>query len=224
MTRERVPLDWATTQNNLGTALRALGEREDGTAKAGEAVAAYRAALEVSDARARPARWATTQNNLGSALETLGEREDGTQRLEQAVAAYRGGAGGVQAGRREPLRRHRRAQPRPRRGAARRAAGEERGGVSEHSYSTPDRDAEQSEHSQALRLSDREQIGGLPLAHGEASPSSPFVGRKSASACSRSGTSCRPRGRDQATALIVPGSPGSAMPIRWRRRNRVIRP
>ena len=27
-TRERVPLDWATTQNNLGAALSALGERE----------------------------------------------------------------------------------------------------------------------------------------------------------------------------------------------------
>ena len=27
-TRERVPLDWAQTQNNLGTALRPLGERE----------------------------------------------------------------------------------------------------------------------------------------------------------------------------------------------------
>jgi hypothetical protein len=27
-TRERVPLDWAMTQNNLGSALRSLGERE----------------------------------------------------------------------------------------------------------------------------------------------------------------------------------------------------
>jgi hypothetical protein len=31
-TRDRVPLDWATTQNNLGTALESLGERESGTA------------------------------------------------------------------------------------------------------------------------------------------------------------------------------------------------
>ena len=29
-TRERVPLDWAMTQNNLGDALRVLGEREIG--------------------------------------------------------------------------------------------------------------------------------------------------------------------------------------------------
>ena len=35
-TRERVPLDWAMTQNNLGNALRVLGERESGTARLDE--------------------------------------------------------------------------------------------------------------------------------------------------------------------------------------------
>src|SRR5262249_1223054 len=44
-TRERVPLDWAMTQNNLGNALSVLGARESGTARLDEAVAAYRAAL-----------------------------------------------------------------------------------------------------------------------------------------------------------------------------------
>ena len=44
-THDRVPLDWATTQNNLGTALVKLGQRESGTARLEEAVAAYRAAL-----------------------------------------------------------------------------------------------------------------------------------------------------------------------------------
>lgn len=32
-TRDRVPLDWAQTQNNLGNALSSLGERESGTAR-----------------------------------------------------------------------------------------------------------------------------------------------------------------------------------------------
>ena len=41
-----MPLDWAMTQKNLGNALQALGERESGTARLEEAVAAYRAALE----------------------------------------------------------------------------------------------------------------------------------------------------------------------------------
>jgi tetratricopeptide (TPR) repeat protein len=46
MTRERVPLDWAMTQMNLGNALTTLGERESGTGKLEEAVAAYREALK----------------------------------------------------------------------------------------------------------------------------------------------------------------------------------
>ena len=88
-TRERVPLDWATTQNNLGNALQTLGERESGTARLEEAVAAYRAALEERTRERVPLDWAMTQNNLGNALQTLGERESGTARLEEAVAAYR---------------------------------------------------------------------------------------------------------------------------------------
>ena len=43
--REQVPLAWAGTQNNLGLALSTLGERESGTARLEEAIAAYRAAL-----------------------------------------------------------------------------------------------------------------------------------------------------------------------------------
>ena len=45
-TRERVPLHWAATQNNLGVALATLGERESGTARLEEALAAFRLALE----------------------------------------------------------------------------------------------------------------------------------------------------------------------------------
>ncbi len=66
-----------------------LGERESGTARLEEAVAAYRAALEVSTRDAMPTDWAMTQNNLGTVLQSLGERESGTARLEEAVAAYR---------------------------------------------------------------------------------------------------------------------------------------
>jgi tetratricopeptide (TPR) repeat protein len=45
-TRERVPLQWAMTQNNLGTTLASLGKRESGTTRLEQAVAAYQAALE----------------------------------------------------------------------------------------------------------------------------------------------------------------------------------
>ena len=90
-TRERVPLDWATTQNNLGNALRALGERESGTARLEEAVAAYRAALEEQTRERVPLDWAATQNNLGTALcdaRRAGERD----------GAARGGGGGLPRG------------------------------------------------------------------------------------------------------------------------------
>ena len=87
--RERVPLDWAATQNNLGSALQRLGERESGTARLEQAVEAYRAALEERTRERVPLNWATTQNNLGNALRTLGARESGTARLEQAVSAFR---------------------------------------------------------------------------------------------------------------------------------------
>ena len=96
-TRERVPLEWAMTQMNLGAALATLGERESGTARLEEAVAAYRAALEERTRDRVPLDWAMTQMNLGIALETLGERESGTARLEEAVGGVSRGAGGEDA-------------------------------------------------------------------------------------------------------------------------------
>jgi tetratricopeptide (TPR) repeat protein len=83
--RNQVPGAWAAAQDNLGTALFTLGERESGNAKLDEAVAAYREALKE---RAGPDR-AMTQNNLGNALARLGERGDDTARIEEAAAAYR---------------------------------------------------------------------------------------------------------------------------------------
>ena len=53
--RERVPLDWATTQDNLGNALGALGQRESGTARLEEAVAAYQERAKSADPRASAA-------------------------------------------------------------------------------------------------------------------------------------------------------------------------
>jgi tetratricopeptide (TPR) repeat protein len=87
--RNRMPLDWAGTQNNLGSALSMLGGREGSTARLEEAVAAFRAALTESARERVPLDWAATQNNLGNALLTLGGHENGTACLEEAVAAYR---------------------------------------------------------------------------------------------------------------------------------------
>jgi len=70
--------------NLLGNALQSLGQRESGTARLEEAVAAYGEALKERTRERVQLNWATTQNNLGTALAILGERESGTARLEEA--------------------------------------------------------------------------------------------------------------------------------------------
>jgi tetratricopeptide (TPR) repeat protein len=75
-------------QNNLGGALLRLAQRESGTTRLQEAIAAYRAALNEYARDRAPLRWAITQHNLGNALTILGERESGTARLEEAAAAW----------------------------------------------------------------------------------------------------------------------------------------
>jgi len=87
--REHEPLVWAVTQNNLGTTLSRVGERQSGTTKLEEAVVAYREALKELTRDRVPLGWAMTQNNLGAALYLLGERDSGTAKLEEAVVAYR---------------------------------------------------------------------------------------------------------------------------------------
>ena len=83
-----MPLQWATTQNNLGIALEGLGERESGTARLQEAVKAYHGALEELTRDRVPLDWAQTRNNLGIALERLGDRESETAHLDEAIAAW----------------------------------------------------------------------------------------------------------------------------------------
>jgi hypothetical protein len=46
--RDRVPLDWARTQNNLGNVLAILGERESGTGRLEQAVTAFNEALKAT--------------------------------------------------------------------------------------------------------------------------------------------------------------------------------
>ncbi|MFK0733931.1 MAG: CHAT domain-containing protein, partial [Gloeotrichia echinulata HAB0833] len=85
-TREAFPVEWASTQNNLGTAYRdrILGERADNLEKA---IATYSAALQVYTRESFPYHWALTQNNLGTAYRERisGEKADN---IEIAIAAY----------------------------------------------------------------------------------------------------------------------------------------
>ena len=70
--QERLPLDWAMTQNNLGNALWGLGERDSGTARLEEAVTAFRDALMEYTRERAPLQWATIQSNFGT--NTFGAR------------------------------------------------------------------------------------------------------------------------------------------------------
>jgi tetratricopeptide (TPR) repeat protein len=80
---------WALTQRRLGDTLKMLDERENGTARLEEAVAAYRSALSVLTRDRWPLLWTPVRNNIGYTLLILGEREGSTARLGEAVMAYR---------------------------------------------------------------------------------------------------------------------------------------
>jgi tetratricopeptide (TPR) repeat protein len=86
--RERAPVEWTTTQNNLAEALRTLGARESGTQKLEEAAAAFREVLKERTRERVPLDWAETQSDLGSTLFLLGTRESGNEKLEEAVVAF----------------------------------------------------------------------------------------------------------------------------------------
>ena len=90
--RDRVPLDWAMTQNNLGTVLQRLGERESGTARLDQAVEAYRAALLERTRDRVPLLWAFSRHGLANALALLAERSGDRGTLEEAIACMRDAA------------------------------------------------------------------------------------------------------------------------------------
>ncbi|MDJ0898016.1 MAG: tetratricopeptide repeat protein [Xenococcus sp. MO_188.B8] len=82
----KVPLDWATTQNNLAIAYREriAGDRRENLENA---IACYELALQERRQDKVPLEWAATQNNLGIAYR---ERIAGDRRenLERAIACY----------------------------------------------------------------------------------------------------------------------------------------
>jgi tetratricopeptide (TPR) repeat protein len=90
LTRARLPLQWATTQMNLGNALVRLGERESGTARLEEAVEAYREALQELTPSRVPLQWATTEMNLGVALAALFDKDHQPRHLGDALEAVDG--------------------------------------------------------------------------------------------------------------------------------------
>jgi hypothetical protein len=73
-------------QNNLGNALRTLGERESGTARLDQAVQAFSAALEELTRERVPLQWAATTGNRGVAMMQIADRTNDAAMAETAVA------------------------------------------------------------------------------------------------------------------------------------------
>jgi hypothetical protein len=73
-TRDRVPLDWAMAQNNLGSALLTVGEREPGTSRLAEATTAFLAVLDVFEEAAATHYMEGTRRNLAREEALIKER------------------------------------------------------------------------------------------------------------------------------------------------------
>jgi hypothetical protein len=87
LTRERMPNDWAMTQNSLGAGLYQLGVHTGDEAALRRALSAYEAALQEPAYAGSPIHWAQIQDNLGAAFLALGEHGD-SNALRSAVKAY----------------------------------------------------------------------------------------------------------------------------------------
>ncbi len=87
-TRERFPVQYGMTQNNLGNAYGILAQVEDKAANSRKAITAYKAALTVYTRERFPMDYGMTQNNLGNAYGTLAQVEDKSANCRKAIAAY----------------------------------------------------------------------------------------------------------------------------------------
>ena len=98
LTREKLPLQWATTQNNIANAYQSLAFRQNDPAQAADylrkSAEAQRAALGEMTRERTPLMWATVQLNLGRTLmtsaQTAATPADAGALLAEAVAALRG--------------------------------------------------------------------------------------------------------------------------------------
>ena len=76
ITQERDPFQWAATQYNLGTALLMLGQRQSGTGRLDDAVAAFRKALQEFVCARLSQQERQTRDKLEIAQKLLAERHN----------------------------------------------------------------------------------------------------------------------------------------------------
>jgi len=87
-TLDRLPMDYAMTQNNLGNAYIRLAEVESKAVNCQKAIQTYEEALKVTTLAHLPMDYAMTQNNLGNAYRTLAEVESKAENCQKAIQAY----------------------------------------------------------------------------------------------------------------------------------------
>ncbi len=87
-TKDRFPLDYASTQDNLGNALRKLGTKQKNNTYLMEAVEAHKKALTVWTKENNPWDWAMAKTNLGETLTRLGEQEGRIDYLKEAKESF----------------------------------------------------------------------------------------------------------------------------------------
>jgi hypothetical protein len=87
--KQQARLQWATTQNNLGTAYWHFAQYRDPVDCLCQAIAAYQQALQVYTPDTEPLHYAMLQNNLGTAYWNLAQYEKPEDNLLLAVSAYR---------------------------------------------------------------------------------------------------------------------------------------
>ena len=87
LTRERMPLQWATTEHNLGLALRDIGERGDGIVRLEEAAGAFRDAIKERTLEVAPRDWVLSNLRLGNCLTLIAHRSRDPARAGEAIEA-----------------------------------------------------------------------------------------------------------------------------------------
>jgi tetratricopeptide (TPR) repeat protein len=87
-TPEGAPLDYAMTQNNLGTAYRALAAYQEPAENLQRAIQAYGEALRFYTPEGAPLDYAMTQNNLGNAYRALAAHQEPAENLQRTIQAY----------------------------------------------------------------------------------------------------------------------------------------
>jgi hypothetical protein len=89
--RKSAPLDWASSQSNLGMVLQTLGGLHRDPATLKQAVAALNAALEEITRDRSPLEWGAVQQELGVTLANLAQIEQGSETvdsLNKSITAF----------------------------------------------------------------------------------------------------------------------------------------